>query len=121
VDWLMALPPSLEQEFRSELEAYEEAQHMQYVSTIEQWAEQRGLEQGLEQGITQTQRKAILAVLEVRFASVPEGMEAMLAQIQNDITLESLHRQAVTVDSLASFVAIVAQAVSEDVLATDQP
>jgi hypothetical protein len=114
VDWLMALPPGLEQEFRSELEAYEEARHMQYVSTIERWAEQRGLEQGLEQGITQTQRKAILAVLEVRFSSVPEGMEAMLAQIQNDITLESLHRQAITVDTLENFETMVAQAVSGD-------
>jgi hypothetical protein len=112
VDWLMALPPGLEQEFRTELEAFEEARHMQYVSTIERWAEQRGL----EQGITKARREDILAVLEVRFASVPEGMEAMLAQIQNYVTLESLHRQAITVDTLANFETMVAQAVSDEAL-----
>ena len=47
IDWLMELPPLLEQQFATRLESYQEEQRMKYVTTIERMAEQRGLEQAL--------------------------------------------------------------------------
>ncbi|MCA9906817.1 MAG: hypothetical protein KC547_23340 [Anaerolineae bacterium] len=49
IDWVMTLPAGLERSLRKDFEEFEEAQHMKYVSTIERWAEQRGIEQGTVQ------------------------------------------------------------------------
>jgi len=76
---------------------------MPYVTTIERWARQKGL----EQGVLQKSREAILEVLEVRFGSVPEELTESLNQIQEDSVLTSLLRQAITVDSLETFQGLV--------------
>jgi cell division protein FtsX len=105
----MELPPMLEQQFAARLESYQEEQRMKYVTTIERMAEQRGLEQGLEQGAERTLREAILAILEIRFKNLPTDILEMLEQIKATEQLQSLHRQAITVDSLAAFEESVAQ------------
>ncbi len=51
LDWLMRLPPELEQQLWRELKAEEEARKMQYVSSVERIGEQRGLQQGFQRGL----------------------------------------------------------------------
>ncbi|NET60619.1 MAG: transposase [Symploca sp. SIO2E6] len=115
IDWMMTLPNQLQSGFQREIKDFEEENQMPYVTTIERWARQEGLEQGLEQGIEQgleqgilqKSREAILEVLEVRFGSVPEELATSLNQIQEDSVLTSLHRQAITVASLEMFQELV--------------
>jgi predicted transposase/invertase (TIGR01784 family) len=42
LDWLMRLPEDLEKQFQIELEAFEEAKQMKYVTVGERRAEERG-------------------------------------------------------------------------------
>jgi predicted transposase YdaD len=51
IDWLLALPEGLEQQFTIELIAFEEERRMRYVTSVERIGEQRGEKRGLEQGI----------------------------------------------------------------------
>ncbi|NES18368.1 MAG: transposase [Symploca sp. SIO3E6] len=107
IDWMMTLPNQLQSGFQREIKDFEEENKMPYVTTIERWARQEGLEQGVEQGILQKSREAILEVLEVRFGSVPEELVASLNKIQEDSVLTPLLRQAITVDSLETFQGLV--------------
>jgi len=103
IDWMMTLPNQLQDGFQTQIKHFEEENKMPYVTTIERWARQ----EGLEQGVLQKSREAIMEVLEVRFGSVPEELTESLNQIQEDSVLTSLHRQAITVDSLETFQGLV--------------
>lgn len=46
IDWIMQLPHQLETKFGQELQSYEEATYMRYVTSIER----SGMEKGLQQG-----------------------------------------------------------------------
>ncbi len=53
IDWLIRLPPPLEQSLRDELIRYEQETKMTYVMSYERMAEQRGMKAGIEQGLEQ--------------------------------------------------------------------
>jgi flagellar biosynthesis/type III secretory pathway protein FliH len=108
----MTLPAGLERNLRREIEEFEEAQRMKYVSTIERWAEQRGIEQGIERGKEEALREAILDVLEERFNGVPDQFEYRLNQIEDSTVLQKLLRQAVTIASLDLFAERIAEVTS---------
>jgi flagellar biosynthesis/type III secretory pathway protein FliH len=112
IDWMMALPPELEEQFEAELEAYEEVQRMRYVTTIEQRAEQRGVEQGIEQGIEQALRESIITLLTERFYTVPEDLINQLARIDDPAVLRILFRRAITIDSPAAFAELLLNTLS---------
>lgn len=99
IDWLMALPPALEQQFAATLDAYQEEQSMKYVTTIERMAEERGL----AKGTAETLRRNVLEILEIRFAQVPETLPQKLEEILRIDSLQTLHRTAVTAVSLQEF------------------
>jgi hypothetical protein len=124
IDWVMTLPPALDEAFEAELAAYEEAQRMRYVTTIEQRAEQRGIAQGIaqgieqgtaqgiEQGIEQGIRQAILDLLEIRFPQALGDIGDRLAHLDDVEVLRTLLRQAVAVVSLDGFRQSVEQAIA---------
>ncbi len=80
---------------------------MPYITSIERFAREEGLQQGLQQGVLQKGREDILEVLEVRFSSVPETLVELLNQVQEKAILSSLLRQSITVESLDTFEGIV--------------
>ena len=51
LDWMLALPPDLEQSFRTDLERFEETRRMPYVTSIERLAREEGHRTGMEKGI----------------------------------------------------------------------
>lgn len=64
IDWVMTLSAELEQVFWQEVKAYEEAQQMPYISSIERLGMQKGLEQGRQEGRQEGElvgRQAILS------------------------------------------------------------
>ena len=53
LDWMMRLPDVLEQALRKDIEAIEGEYRMRYVTSVERFAIERGLQQGIEQGMQQ--------------------------------------------------------------------
>jgi hypothetical protein len=107
IDWVMALPPELEEQFMTDIVAYEEREKKPYVTSVERIASQRGLqlglEQGLEQGLEIGRREMLLETLEARFDAVPAELVTMIEQIGDPSLLLSLQRLAVLTDSLETF------------------
>lgn len=117
IDWLLALPPELEQVLWQEIQEYEEAQNMTYVTSVERIGMQKGMQQGLQQGLQQGRlargREAILNVLEARFITVPLALTRRINALENDALLRRLHRQAVLVSTVEDFTRLVDDAWAE--------
>jgi hypothetical protein len=119
IDWVLTLPPELDEQFEAELLKFEEDVQMQYVTTIERRAIQKGIEQGIEQGIKQgveqglqmgainKGREAVLEVLVTRFETVPPTIADRLATIADVEVLRQLLQKATLVPSLADFLALL--------------
>ena len=103
IDWLMILPPELAYKLRKTLTEYEEEQKMSYITSIEQLAIQEGLQQGIEQGILQKAQEDILEVLSIRFGEISQRLSETINNLTDATVLKSLHRQAITVESLTKF------------------
>jgi Domain of unknown function (DUF4351) len=50
IDWVLTLPPELEEAFREDLETYERGKNMPYISAIERMGEARGEARGKVEG-----------------------------------------------------------------------
>ena len=50
IDWVLTLPPELEEAFRQDLETYERGKNMPYISAIERMGEARGEAKGKVEG-----------------------------------------------------------------------
>lgn len=66
IDWLMALPPALEQSLRREIATREGVESMQYVTSFERLAKQEGREEG--------GRALLMRLLNRRFGPLPEAL-----------------------------------------------
>ena len=76
IDWLMALPPHLEQSLRLRLTAIEGESHMQYVTSFERLAKEEGVQQGVQQG----RAGLLIHLLTHRFGPLPEDTHQRLEQ-----------------------------------------
>lgn len=89
IDWLLQLPPALEDQLWSDLKAYEEVEKMPYVTSVERIGIRKGLQQGL-----QHQRHALLRQVGKRFgAEVAEQSAPLLERIDDFQPLEDLFEQ----------------------------
>ncbi|MCL1472715.1 hypothetical protein [Argonema antarcticum] len=68
---------------------------MRYVTSIERLAREEGM---IEKG-----REDIIDVLQIRFEDLPGELVQEINQIEDVEQLKTLHRQAVTIGSLAEF------------------
>jgi hypothetical protein len=91
IDWMMALPEELARGFQQELQEFEETTVMPYVTSIERLGRQQAL------------REAVMDNLEARFGTVTDPVRAALETIRDEATLKTLHRQAITVESIEAF------------------
>jgi hypothetical protein len=66
IDWVLVLPEGLEREFQEDLQRFEQERQMQYVTSVERMAMQKG-ERGL-----------ILRQLTRRVGSVPESLQTQI-------------------------------------------
>ncbi len=79
IDWMMRLPPALEQQFRRNLDLLEEEATMRYVTSIERLAREEGVEagilqgmqQGMQQGRVEGRLQVLRKLLERRFGQLP--------------------------------------------------
>jgi hypothetical protein len=107
IDWIMTLPPELEQQFRYDVEQLETEVKMRYVTSIERLAMQegweKGQEEGREEGVQAGVRQSIVGVLQARFGVVPTTAAGRLEQVEDLERLQALLREAATAESLAAF------------------
>lgn len=74
MDWVLALPEALEQQYLDEVYRLEEETHMRYVTS----AERIGLKRGLQQGVLKGEAKVVQRQLQRRFGPLPEWVEERL-------------------------------------------
>jgi hypothetical protein len=87
IDWIMDLPPPLEQRFQDEITAFQQEKRMPFMDTFERAAMEKGLLEGLE------------ACLKLKFGA--EGLELMpeLRQIRDHVLLGKILAKIETADS----------------------
>jgi hypothetical protein len=90
IDWMLALPPDLEQAFRVELGRFEEERHMPYVTSVERLARQEGRDEGLAEGL----QKGVLALLRLRFDTVGAKVARKVRSVHDVKRLEAVMRTA---------------------------
>lgn len=116
IDWLVDLPPELQQQLDNEVYDYERSNVMPYVTNIERQGIQKGLQQGLEQGLEQGRlegllaeaRESVLDNLEVKFGVVPGEIDQLVKQITDIPKLKQLRKQVFQVTSLTQFAQLLA-------------
>lgn len=94
VDWLLALPEELEQEFDRELDCLEEETHMPFVTPREK---------AIQAAANESRQEDVLKVLEARFGTVSTQVADAVHAIHDDVTLDRLIRLAATAASLDAF------------------
>jgi len=107
IDWVMTLPPELEEQFMTDVVAYEERERKPYVTSVERIAIRRGREQGMQQGVQQGMQQALYEALsdtlDIRFGPIPENLETRLKDISDIERLKALHHEALLAESLDDF------------------
>jgi hypothetical protein len=64
IDWVLTLPPGLEDQLWTEIQSFEEEKRMHYLASFERVAQKRGIAQG--------QARLLMRLLEERFGPMPE-------------------------------------------------
>ncbi len=95
---MMRLPEDLERQWIAQVEQMEAERQMQYVSSAERLAMQKGHEEGREEGAT----RLLLRLLTHRFGEVPEAVQKRLSTLTLEQT-EALVDKALTSQNLATF------------------
>ncbi len=78
IDWVLRLPPELEQRFDENLERFEAETKMRYVTRWERKGIEKGLQQGLERGMLQGEASLLKRLLKRRFQQLPPWVEQRL-------------------------------------------
>ena len=86
LDWMVTLPPELDESFHEEVHRLEQERRMPYVTTFERI----GHEKGLEEGIVKGWQNSILALLKSRFKAAGAKYAAKVRAIDDVARLESL-------------------------------
>jgi len=98
IDWMLRLPPALEQELRSELIALEEQKKMSYVMSIERMAEERGVQIGEQRG----EARMLTRQLTLKFGPLSPETQQRISEADADTLLTWSERDltANTIDEI---------------------
>ena len=99
IDWMMALPPELEQKLERKMIAYEEEQKVPYITSIERI----GMQRGLQQGRLGTFHKNLTTVIQTRFGNVPVDITQAINAVKQESKLDQLFQYALLAESLPNF------------------
>jgi hypothetical protein len=103
LDWILVLPPELEQEFDAAMHTLAEEEKMPYISGFERRAAEKAAREALQQGRQLEAVQSVLDILGERFGGVPRPLAERLGGIQSPERLRDLRRRAIGAASLAEF------------------
>lgn len=93
IDWMLDLPPELEEQLAEQLSQFEEEKQMPYVTSIERLALKKGREEGREEGLLE----GIESVLEIRFGKEAAPIMTQVRHLSSTAVLEKVLQAAKTV------------------------
>ena len=99
IEWIMEVPESLDDQLFQEVKQIEEHKTMTLIT----YAERKGMKEGIHKGKLEGLRKAIEAVLEVKFGKIDQSILNLLLKIQSVEKLEELLHQAKITTSIKEF------------------
>ncbi|MBI4602008.1 MAG: hypothetical protein HY721_08610 [Planctomycetes bacterium] len=99
IDWIIRLPPELEQEARRDIAEIEKETTVPYVTSWERMAEEKGLRQGLIE--------AIELGLKLRFGATAMRVRMRIRRLQDLKRLQRLKAEVVTAKGLKEFETLV--------------
>ena len=103
VDWLLALPPDLEEATRRAIERIEEERQVAYITSIERIGRAEGLAEGREEGLAEGRREGKREMLRrqiaLRFGTLPAALEEHIVAA-DEPTLDTLLERVITVPTL---------------------
>ena len=106
IDWLIELPKTEDRRLWEEIEKFEQEGVMPYITSVERF----GIEKGIEQGRQEERQEAILRILEARFTEIPAILKEKVEQIESLEILGELLTQAVTTQSVQAFAEVIDEA-----------
>ncbi|MCP4699280.1 MAG: hypothetical protein GY862_20895, partial [Gammaproteobacteria bacterium] len=123
IDWVLALPKTLEQKFEQTITEYEEKKKVAYITSFERIGAKRGIKKGTKKGIKKGTKKGtkkgiktgmlqklqenVAEILSIRFKEIPEQLVKKIRSITDMAFLSELHRKAVLVESIPLFERII--------------
>jgi hypothetical protein len=99
-DWIMRLPDDLEREWIEQVAQMEAEQHMQYVTSVERFAMQKGEDKGRQEGRQEEAALLLMRLLTHRFGEIGEPLRAKIYALPLE-QLERLMDVALASQSLA--------------------
>ncbi len=103
IDWLLTLPPILEQPFVDAVKTYEEGTTMPFITSVERIGREEGLQIGREEGLQIGLRNGIRLALDLKFGDAGLALLPELARITDPTVLETVLdsiKPASTVDAV---------------------
>ena len=111
IDWVMALPEDLELEYDRQVDEYQEEHKMEYLSSMERRAMERGrqagilegmqqgVQQGVQIGVQRGESLALQKLLTRRFGAIPSDIAMRIAEASIE-EIEAWFDQAIDGDCL---------------------
>lgn len=117
IDWLMALPEYMEEEFWREISEYEEERKMPYVTSVERIGFRRGISEGRQQGIFEGRQQgklegtleAIEMGLSIKFGACGLRLLPLIRRIKDIEQLDMIKKVIRATDDLAEVKASLEQ------------
>jgi hypothetical protein len=109
IDWIMALPKGLDRKFWLEIEKFEEARKMPYITSVERLGMEKGKKEGKKEGRKEGLRQGIEIALKTKFGE--QGCKVLdnLRDIDDDALLGRILERILTARSLDELRQIAAQ------------
>jgi len=99
IDWVLALPEALEEDYHRCIQEIEEAEHMQYVTTAERIGIRKGWQQGHQKGHQEGEARILLRLATLKFGPPSDAVrqrietadaETLLAWSERILTAQCL-------------------------------
>ncbi|MEA5619015.1 transposase [Cronbergia sp. UHCC 0137] len=97
IEWIMTLPETLQFQFKTELNRYEEENRMPFLTSFE------------IDGMLKMGHENVIQILETRFGNLSDNLKNQINSLKDLDFLKSLVKQAVTVASLENFEELLQQ------------